>query len=82
MILSPTVVAMDGVFVEFDDTGDGTLVDFLITLAPTGLLGLDERVVPGELRLRQRQQAAYPMVTRRTRHFGQGIEERLKEVER
>jgi hypothetical protein len=39
-VMSGTVVSLTGVFVDFDDTGNGTLVDFLITLGPTPLLPL------------------------------------------
>lgn len=42
VILAPVQVPMDGVFVEFDDTGAGTLVDFLITIPTTPLLMLTQ----------------------------------------
>ena len=39
-VMLPTVVPMTGVFVEFDDTGAGALVGFLVTLGPTATLSL------------------------------------------
>jgi len=51
-VLSATVVSLDGVFIEFDASGNGQLVDFLITLpqSPTLTLtspygGYDEVVI-------------------------------------
>jgi len=40
-ILSDVTVPLDGAFVEFDDTGSGSLVDFLITLVDNTQLTLD-----------------------------------------
>jgi hypothetical protein len=39
-VLSATVVAIDGVFIEFDEAGNGQLVDFDITLPQSGTLNL------------------------------------------
>jgi hypothetical protein len=39
-VMSGVIVPLTGVFVDFDDTGNGSLVDFLITLGPTVALSL------------------------------------------
>jgi hypothetical protein len=42
IVLASISVPTDGVFVEFDATGAGSLVDFLITIPTTSLLSLEQ----------------------------------------